>query len=57
MRSGYGKEHYRIGSELIDSQHQELFDRVGSFIRAVQEDGAWEERLEQVQATLEFMKE
>ena len=51
------KEHYRIGSELIDSQHHELFDRVASFIRAVQEEGAWEERLDQVQATLEFMKE
>ena len=51
------KEHYRIGSDLVDSQHKELFDRVGSCIKAGQDEGAREERLEQVQATLEFMKE
>ncbi|HPT83961.1 MAG: hemerythrin family protein [Firmicutes bacterium] len=51
------KEHYRIGSELIDSQHQELFGRVASFIRAVQGEESWEERLDEVQSTLEFMKD
>lgn len=50
------KEHYRVGSNLIDSQHQELFKRVSSFIKAVQSGGPWEERKTEVLATLEFMQ-
>lgn len=50
------KEHYRVGSELIDYQHQELFSRVANFIRVVQGEGTWEERLQEVQSTLEFMQ-
>ncbi len=50
------KEHYRIGSELIDTQHQELFKRVSNFIRVVQAQGRWEDRLEEVQSTLQFMQ-
>lgn len=50
------KEHYRVGSELIDSQHQELFKRVSSFIKVVQSDGPWEDRLEKVKETLVFMQ-
>ncbi|HHT68153.1 MAG TPA: hemerythrin family protein [Firmicutes bacterium] len=50
------KEHYRVGSDLIDTQHQELFKRVSSFIRVVQGDGPWVERLAQVQETLVFMQ-
>ena len=51
------KEHYRVGSDLIDSQHQELFTRVANFIRVVQGDESWEERLSEVQSTLEFMED
>ncbi len=50
------KEHYRIGSELIDTQHQELFKRVGNFIKVVQAEGKWEERIQEVKDTLEFMQ-
>lgn len=50
------KEHYRVGSELIDYQHQELFSRVSNFIRVVQGEGSWEERVQEVQSTLEFMQ-
>ena len=50
------KEHYRVGSELIDSQHQELFRRVSSFIRTVQSDEPWEDKLEKVEETLVFMQ-
>lgn len=50
------KEHYRVGSDLIDNQHQELFKRVARFINVVQGDGPWEERLEQVRETLIFMQ-
>lgn len=50
------KENYRVGEELIDNQHQELFNRVSSFIQAVQADGPWEDRKAEVLATLEFMQ-
>ncbi len=50
------KEHYRVGSELIDTQHQELFKRVSKFIQTVQGGGLWEERLEEVKSTLVFMQ-
>ncbi|NLL49526.1 MAG: hemerythrin family protein [Firmicutes bacterium] len=50
------KEHYRVGSELIDTQHQELFKRVAAFIQVVQSDGPWEQRLEKVEETLVFMQ-
>jgi hemerythrin len=50
------KEHYRVGSDLIDTQHQELFKRVSKFIQVVQGSEPWEDRLEQVQDTLVFMQ-
>ncbi|MDI9441752.1 MAG: hemerythrin family protein [Firmicutes bacterium] len=50
------KEHYRIGSELVDTQHQELFKRVENFIKVVQAGGSWEDRLEEVKTTLDFMQ-
>lgn len=50
------KEHYRVGFELIDTQHQELFKRVSNFIQVIQGEGSWEDRLAEVEATLEFMQ-
>lgn len=50
------KEHYRIGSELIDTQHRELFKRVSNFVKVVQAGGSWDDRLHEVQSTLEFMQ-
>jgi hemerythrin len=51
------KEKYKIGVKLIDEQHQELFRRVSDFIKTVQSEGKWEEKLSKVKETLEFMKE
>ncbi|HHY10683.1 MAG TPA: hemerythrin family protein [Firmicutes bacterium] len=50
------KEHYKVGSELIDTQHRELFKRVSNFIQVIQGEGSWESRLAEVEATLDFMQ-
>ena len=39
------KDKYKIGVELIDGQHRELFGRVSSFLQAVQGEGDWEVKL------------
>lgn len=51
------KEKYNIGVELIDRQHQELFERVGSFMTTLRSPLAWEEKVEKVNETLAFMQE
>lgn len=50
------KEHYRVGSELIDTQHRELFNRLSSLIQVTQGEGSWEERVDEVMTTLQFMQ-
>lgn len=50
------KEQYRVGSELIDTQHQELFKRVSKLIEVVQSDVPWEKRVNQVKETLVFIQ-
>jgi len=50
------KEMYRVGVELIDKQHQELFQRVEDFVLAIKGSGAWEEKVEKVKDTMEFMQ-
>lgn len=51
------KEKYKIGVELIDGQHKELFRRVLDFIKTVQAEDPWESKLSAVKETMEFMKE
>lgn len=51
------KERYSIGVDRIDQEHKELFDRVYEFIKITNEDKSWEERLEQVKRTMNFMQE
>lgn len=51
------KERYRIGVELIDEQHKELFHRLSKFIEIVQNDEEWEQKLDEVKKTLNFMQE
>ena len=51
------KERYSIGVELIDDQHKELFNRLSRFIQIVQNDIAWEDKLDEVKTTLDFMKD
>ncbi|MFA5576961.1 MAG: hemerythrin family protein [Tissierellaceae bacterium] len=49
------KERYRVGVDLIDEQHIELFKRLSHFIQIVQNDIAWEDKMAEVQETLDFM--
>lgn len=51
------KEKYRIGVELIDTQHQELFGRLSNFIQIVQNNIPWNDKLEEVKETLNFLQE
>ena len=50
------KERYRIGVEEVDQQHKELFERVQQFINIVRGDGEWPAKKDEVEKTLEFMK-
>jgi len=50
------KDKYKIGVELIDTQHQELFNRVSDFLQTVQQRRPWEEKLAKVKETLVFMQ-
>lgn len=51
------KDRYRIGVDKIDEQHRELFNRLSHFIQIVQSDTNWEDKMEDVKKTLDFMKE
>ena len=51
------KEKYRIGIELVDEQHKELFKRLSDFIEVIQNEKDWDEKLEQVNKTMLFMQE
>lgn len=50
------KDKYKVGIDLIDQQHQELFNRVSEFIRTVENEDSWEEKLNKVKETMDFMK-
>lgn len=50
------KDSYKVGVELIDDQHQELFQRVSTFLKSVQAEGNWDEKLPYVKETMEFMQ-
>ena len=51
------KEKYRLGVDLIDQQHEELFERVSAFITVVRSAVPWEEKVDQVKDTMAFMQE
>lgn len=51
------KEKYKVGVDLIDDQHKELFARLSNFIQVVQNEYDWEEKLEQVKKTMTFMQD
>lgn len=51
------KEKYRIGVDLIDEQHKELFARVADFVSALREAAPWEDKLPKVKETLTFMQD
>ncbi|NLL80831.1 MAG: hemerythrin family protein [Tissierellia bacterium] len=51
------KEKYRVGVDLIDDQHIELFSRLSKFIQVVQNEFNWDEKIEEVKETMVFMQE
>ncbi|MDF2923976.1 MAG: hemerythrin-like metal-binding protein [Paenibacillaceae bacterium] len=51
------KEKYNIGVELIDAQHKELFARVEEFVLALRSKESWDNKVEKVKETLDFMKQ
>jgi hemerythrin len=50
------KEKYKIGIPAIDEQHEELFRRVSDFVVSLRQEGDWQDKLEKVKETMEFMK-
>lgn len=51
------KDKYKVGVELIDEQHEELFGRLSRFIKVVQSEGLWDEKIDEVKETLNFLQE
>lgn len=50
------KDKYELGVGLIDSQHRELFQRVDAFYQTLRTAASWDQKVERVNETLEFMK-
>lgn len=50
------KDKYQLGVVVIDQQHKELFERVGAFMKTLRSAAVWEDKVQQVNETLEFMK-
>ena len=50
------KDKYELGVPLVDAQHKELFQRVDAFIQTLRSAASWEDKVQQVNKTLEFMK-
>ena len=50
------KDKYELGVELIDTQHKELFRRVDAFMKTLRSSASWDEKVQQVNETLAFMK-
>ena len=51
------KDEYKIGVELVDDQHRELFKRLGDFIQTVRSDKEESKKKIEVEKTLNFMGE
>lgn len=50
------KERYKIGVDKIDRQHEELFDRLSSFTRAVMICSSDKGKAEKIAETFEFLE-
>ena len=50
------KDKYKIGIDMIDGQHKELFCRASEFLFLLRREGNWEDKLPKVEETLEFMQ-
>ncbi|MGM0379227.1 MAG: bacteriohemerythrin [Bacillota bacterium] len=51
------KDEYKIGVELVDKQHKELFKRLKNFIQTARSDKEKAEKKKEVEKTLNFMSE
>ncbi|MEA1885450.1 MAG: hemerythrin family protein [Thermotogota bacterium] len=51
------KDQYKIGVELIDKQHQELFKRLNSFLIVLRNGKPLEEKMDEIEKTFGFMGE
>lgn len=51
------KEKYKVGVDLIDGQHEELFRRVTDFVETLRSPGEAKEKADRVSSTLSFMQE
>ena len=51
------KDKYKVGVEKIDEQHKELFARLSRFIKVVQSEEEWEDKIDEVKETLNFLQE
>lgn len=49
------KDKYELHVTLIDAQHRELFQRVEAFLQTLRSPSSWEEKVQRVNETLEFM--
>lgn len=49
------KDKYELGVPLIDVQHMELFQRVEIFMKVLRSSASWDEKVEKVNETLDFM--
>lgn len=50
------RDKYQVGVPLIDEQHEELFKRVNNFIEIIRAGDPWQNKIQSVNETLEFMK-
>ena len=50
------KDKYKLGVKLIDEQHEELFEKVSKFVEVVRKPIPWEEKIDNINETLDFMK-
>ena len=51
------RDSYKVGIDLIDEQHKELFARVSDFVGVIRSNENWDDKLEKVKETMEFMGE
>ena len=50
------RDKYELGVPAIDSQHKELFQRVDTFFQTLRTTYPWDEKVHEVNETLNFMK-
>lgn len=50
------RDKYELGVSIVDEQHKELFERVQTFMQILRSPASWEDKVERVNETLEFMK-